>query len=816
MLTQKFSKTFDIGGGREVTIESGRLARQADGSVTVRQGNCVLLATVVATEEPKPGQSFFPLSVDYMEKFASAGRIPGSFFKREGRLNDYEVLTSRLVDRALRPLFPEDYFCEVQVIITLISSDPEIMPDAMACLAASAALAVSTVPIQEVISEVRVSRINGEYVINPTRSQMQQSDMDFIIAATEKNIMMVEGESKECSEEDLIKVIEIAHEAIRVQIKAQEELRALVGVGPKRDYPKPQHDEELRARVNALGEKRMAEIARANEPKAQRKELYKKVKEEVVAAIKAETALPEGGELPDVTKKLIGDYLNDLQYHTVRDMILNDRVRLDGRGLDQVRPLDMEVDVLPGPHGSALFTRGETQSLTTVTLGTPLDELLVESAAKSDYTKFLLHYNFPPFSTGEVKFLRAPGRREVGHGNLALRSLKQMMPGDEYSYTVRVVSDILESNGSSSMATVCAGCLALMDAGVPFKKHVSGVAMGLITKGDKFAVLTDILGDEDHLGDMDFKVTGTRDGICGVQMDIKVDGLSMDVMRQALEQARRGRMHILDAMEKCIPAARPDVKPHAPRTVKIYIDREFIGAVIGPGGKIIQQIQRETGTTINIEEINDQGEVAIFGAVKEGVDKALAWVKGIVEVPEEGGEYEGKVISIMPYGAFVEFMPGKQGLMHISEVSYKRLETLDGVLSEGEMIKVKLIGVDQKTGKFKLSRKALLPKPEGFVEQERRPDRGDRRDDRGGDRRDRRDDRGGDRRDRGDRRDDRGGDRRMERNDRREERREARSSDPRPQAEGGSNFSQESQQQQPSAEGQQPGNHSELGPDDLL
>jgi polyribonucleotide nucleotidyltransferase len=812
MLTQKFSRTFDIGGGREVTIESGRLARQADGAVTVRQGNCVLLATVVATEEPKPGQSFFPLSVDYMEKFASAGRIPGSFFKREGRLNDYEVLTSRLVDRALRPLFPEDYFCEVQVIITLVSSDPEIMPDAMACLAASAALAVSTVPIQEIISEARVSRINGEYIINPTRSQMLQSDMDFIVAATEKNIMMVEGESKECSEEDLIKVIELAHDAIRIQIKAQEELRALVGVGPKRDYPKPEQNEELRARIEEIGTPRMAEIARANLPKAQRKEAYKQAKEFVAAALKAEANLAEGEDLPESTKKHISNYMSDLQYHTVRDMILNDRIRLDGRGLDQVRPLDMEVDVLPGPHGSALFTRGETQSLTTVTLGTPLDELLVESAAKSEYTKFLLHYNFPPFSTGEVKFLRAASRREVGHGNLALRSLKQMMPGAEYSYTVRVVSDILESNGSSSMATVCAGCLALMDAGVPFKKHISGVAMGLITKGDKFAVLTDILGDEDHLGDMDFKVTGTRDGICGVQMDIKVDGLSMDVMRQALEQARRGRLHILDAMEQCMPAHREDVKPHAPRTVKIYIDREFIGAVIGPGGKIIQQIQRETGTTINIEEKNDQGEVAIFGAVKEGVEKALAWVKGIVEVPEEGGEYEGKVISIMPYGAFVEFMPGKQGLMHISEVSWKRLETLDGVLNEGDMIKVKLIGVDQKTGKFKLSRKVLMERPEGHVEDRReRSDRGDRRDDRGGDRGGFRDDR------RGDRRDDRGGDR-GEREGRREERRDFRGgNEARPQLEKNTNQPKEQQpEQQAQPEQPQQGGQSELGPDDML
>ena len=716
MLTQKFSKTFDIGEGREVTIETGRLARQADGSVTVKMGNSILLATVVATEEPKPGQEFFPLSVDYMEKFASAGRIPGSFFKREGKLSDYEVLISRLIDRALRPLFPEDYFCEVQVIVTLISSDPEVMPDALACLAASAALAVSTVPIQEIISEVRVSRIDGQFVINPTRSQMEQSDMDFIIAATEKNIMMVEGESKECSEEDLVKALEVAHEAIRKQIKAQEELRDMVGVGPKRDYPKPEVNEVLRQRVEDFAKEKIAEFSRANLPKAQRKEAYKNLYEELKETLAREANLPEGEEIDDNTKRLVKTYLGDLQYHVVRDMILDDKVRLDGRGLEDVRPLDMEVDILPTPHGAALFTRGETQSLTTVTLGTPLDELLVESAAKSEYSKFILHYNFPPFSTGEVKFLRGPGRREVGHGNLALRSLKQMMPGNDYPYTVRIVSDILESNGSSSMATVCAGSLALMDAGIPIPKHVAGVAMGLISKDGKFAVLTDILGDEDHLGDMDFKVTGTRDGICGIQMDIKVDGLSMEVMRQALEQARRGRLHILDAMYNCISEAREDVKPHAPRMVKIFIDREFIGAVIGPGGKIIQEIQRETGTTINLEEKNNQGEVSIFGTVKEGVDRALAWVKGIVAVPVEGEEYEATVKSIMPYGAFVEFLPGKQGLLHISEVSWKRLETLEGVLNEGDKVKVKLTGTDPKTGKFKLSRKVLLPKPEGHTE----------------------------------------------------------------------------------------------------
>ena len=726
MLTQKFSKTFDIGGGREVTLETGRLARQADGSVTVKMGNSILLATVVATEEPKPGQEFFPLSVDYMEKFASAGRIPGSFFKREGRLSDSEILISRLIDRALRPLFPEDYFCEVQVIVTLISSDSEVMPDALACLAASAALAVSNVPIQEIISEVRVSRINGDFVINPSRSQMEQSDMDFIIAATEKNIMMVEGEAKECSEEDLVKALEVAHEAIKIQIKAQEELRDMLGVGPKRDYPKPEVNEVLTKRVEELAKDKIAEFSKANLPKAQRKESYKNLYEEIKLTLAKEANLPEGEEIDDATKKLVKTYLGDLQYYVVRDMILNDKVRLDGRGLEDVRPLDMEIDILPTPHGAALFTRGETQSLTTVTLGTPLDELLVESAAKSEYSKFILHYNFPPFSTGEVKFLRGPGRREVGHGNLAQRSLKQMMPGGDYAYTVSIVSDILESNGSSSMATVCAGSLALMDAGVPIPKHVGGVAMGLISKGDQYAVLTDILGDEDHLGDMDFKVTGTRDGICGIQMDIKVDGLSMEVMRKALEQARRGRLHILDAMYNCIGEARPEVKPHAPRMVKMIIDREYIGAVIGPGGKVIQEIQRETGTTINIEEKNNQGEVSIFGTEKEKVEKAHNWVKGIVAVPTVGDEYEATVKSVMPYGAFVEFLPGKQGLLHISEVSWKRLETLDGVLNEGDKVKVKLTGTDPKTGKFKLSRKILLPKPEGQRDERPRENSGDR------------------------------------------------------------------------------------------
>jgi polyribonucleotide nucleotidyltransferase len=706
MLQQPFQSSFDLGNGRIVTIETGRLARQADGSVTVRQGNCIILATVCANKEPREGQDFFPLSVDYQEKFASAGRIPGSFFKREGRITDSEILISRLIDRALRPLFPEDYLCDVQVLVSLISSDPEVMPDSLACLAASAALAVSNIPIKEVISEVRVARVNGSFIVNPSRTELATADMDFMIGATAKNLMMVEGESKECIEADVVKALEIAHDAIRVQITAQEELRQKVGVEGKRDYTKPASNEEIQQKVNDFATERVYAISKAGSSKYDRSKAYDELKKEVVAMLGAE-ATPE-------QIKLAKKYYEDLKWDVVRNMILDDRIRLDGRSLDQVRPLNMEIDVLPTPHGSALFTRGETQSLTTITFGTPLDELLVESAAKSDYSKFILHYNFPPFSTGEVKPMRGPGRREVGHGNLALRSLKQMMPGNDYAYTVRVVSDILESNGSSSMATVCAGSLALMDAGVPIPKHVSGVAMGLITRATdgKYAILTDILGDEDHLGDMDFKVTGTRDGICGIQMDIKIDGLSMETMMAALEQARHGRLHILDQMYDCMPSYRPEVKPHAPRMQKLFIDKEFIGAVIGPQGKIIQEIQRETGTTINIEEVGNQGEVSVFSPAKEGLDRAVAWIKGIVAMPEVGDEYDSKVKSVMPYGAFVEFMPGKQGLLHISEVSWKRLETLDGILKEGDMVKVKLIGVDQKTGKFKLSRKVLMPKPD--------------------------------------------------------------------------------------------------------
>lgn len=754
MTPNPISVSFQMGDGREVSIETGRMARQADGAVVVRQGNAMLLATVVAAKEPRPGQSFFPLTVDYQEKYASAGRIPGSFFKREGRLSDTEVLISRLIDRALRPLFPDDYYCDVQVLVSLISSDPEVLPDSLACFAASAAMAVSDVPIQEIISEVRVARVNGEYVINPLRSQLKEADMDFIIAATEKNIMMVEGEAQECAEADVIKAIETAHEAIKQQIKAQIELRDKVGIKEKREVEAPYENEALAKRIEEFAAARILEVAKNASPKHERSNNLKQIREDFKSTL-AEDELTEDDE------PLVDKYFGKLEKKIIRNMVLETRKRLDGRQLDEVRQLTMEINPLPSPHGSALFTRGETQSLTTVTLGTPDDELLVETAATSDYTKFILHYNFPPFSTGETRPMRGPGRREVGHGNLAKRSLEQMMPKNEdFPYTVRIVSDILESNGSSSMATVCAGSLALMDAGVPFPKHVGGVAMGMISDSDRYAILTDILGDEDHLGDMDFKVTGTRDGICGIQMDIKIDGLSMSVLSEALEQARKGRLHILDGMYDTIGESNADIKPHAPRIERMEIDREYIGAVIGPGGKIIQEIQRETDTTISIEEVDNKGVVKIFCSDKQKLDKAVAWIKGIVAEPEIGETYEGKVKSIVPFGAFIEFMPGKEGLLHISEVSWKRLENLEGVLAEGDSVKIKLIGTDPKSGKLRLSRKVLMPKPEGYVEPEKRERRGgDRRDDRRG---------GGDRRrdnNRGDRRDDRrgGGDRRDDR-----------------------------------------------------
>jgi polyribonucleotide nucleotidyltransferase len=715
MLSQPKSVKFEINPGQEIFIETGKLARQSDGAVTIRQGNCILLATVVANKDPKDGQDFFQLSVDYQEKFASAGRIPGSFFKREARLNDYEILTSRLIDRALRPLFPEDYLCDVQVLISLISSDENVMPDSLACLAASAALAVSNIPIKEIISEVRIAKIDGKFVINPSKAELAKCELEFIIAATEKNLMMVEGEAKECSEEELVQCLEIAHEAIRKQIKAQAELRKIVGITEVRDYKKPEQDEAIREKVYAYAKAKVDTIARLGSAKHERSDAFSALKKEIIEHL--------GTEITDLQKKLAGKYYEDLKWEVVRDMMVDSRIRLDGRQLDEVRPLAMEIGPLPTPHGSSLFTRGETQSLTTVTLGTKLDELMQETAASAEYAKFFLHYNFPPFSTGEVKMMRGVGRREVGHGNLAMRSLKQMLPDSTvFPYTLRVVSDILESNGSSSMATVCAGSLALMDAGVPIPKHVSGVAMGLISREDgKYAILTDILGDEDHLGDMDFKVTGTRDGICGVQMDIKVDGLSMDIMREALSQARKGRLHILDAMYECTPAARADVKPHAPRMVKIIIDKEFIGAVIGPGGKIIQEMQRTTGATINIEEVGNHGEVSIFSANKESLDAAVRWINGIVAVPEIGDEYEGVVKGVKEFGAFVEFMPGKQGLLHISEISWKRLETMEGIFNEGDTVKVKLIGLDPKTGKFKLSHKALLPRPEQAPREDRGP-----------------------------------------------------------------------------------------------
>ena len=715
MLSQPKSVKFEINPGQEVFIETGKLARQADGAVTVRQGNCILLATVVANKDPKEGQDFFPLSVDYQEKFASAGRIPGSFFKREARLNDYEILTSRLIDRALRPLFPEDYLCDVQVLISLVSSDVNVMPDSLACLAASAALAVSNIPIKEIISEVRISRLDGKFIINPSKEQLLKSDLEFLIAATDKNLMMVEGEAKECSEEELVQCLEIAHEAIRKQIKAQAELRKIVGITEVRDYKKPEQDEAIKTKVYAFAKAKVNAIAELGSAKHERSDAFSALKKEIIEHL--------GTEITDLQKKLAGKYYEDLKWEVVRDMMVDKRIRLDGRQLDQVRPLAMEVDPLPTPHGSSLFTRGETQSLTTVTLGTKLDELMQETAASAEYTKFFLHYNFPPFSTGEVKMMRGVGRREVGHGNLAMRSLKQMLPDTtSFPYTLRVVSDVLESNGSSSMATVCAGSLALMDAGVPMPKHVSGVAMGLISREDgKYAILTDILGDEDHLGDMDFKVTGTRDGICGVQMDIKVDGLSMDIMREALSQAKKGRLHILDAMYECMPAARADVKPHAPRMVKLIIDKEYIGAVIGPGGKIIQEMQRTTGATINIEEVGNQGEVSIFSANKDSLDAAVKWINGIVAVPEIGDEYDGVVKGVKEFGAFVEFMPGKQGLLHISEISWSRLETMEGIYNEGDVVKVKLVGLDPKTGKFKLSHKALLPRPEQAPRENRGP-----------------------------------------------------------------------------------------------
>ncbi|WP_439882810.1 polyribonucleotide nucleotidyltransferase [Pontibacter sp. MBLB2868] len=706
------NKTILLPDGREITIETGKLAKQADGSVVVKMGNTMLLAAVVSNKEAREGVDFLPLSVDYQEKFASSGKIPGGFLKREARLSDYEVLVSRLVDRILRPIFPEDYHAETQMTIHLISADTEIMPDALAALAASAALAVSDIPFNGPISEVRVARIDGQLIINPTRTDLERADIDLMVGASYDSVAMVEGEMNEVSEAEMLEAIQFAHEAIKVQCKAQMELTELVGKQQKREYSHEIHDEELRAKVREATYTQTYEVAkRGSANKADRKEGFAAVLDAFIASL---------GEDHTYDMGLIKTYYHDVEKEAVRNMILNDRVRLDGRALDQIRPIWTEVNYLPATHGSAIFTRGETQSLTTVTLGTKLDEQLIDSAMVSGTSKFLLHYNFPAFSTGEVRPNRGPGRREIGHGNLALRALKKVLPAEsENPYTIRIVSDILESNGSSSMATVCAGSLALMDAGVPVKGAVSGIAMGLITdeQTGKFAVLSDILGDEDHLGDMDFKVAGTKNGITACQMDIKVQGLSHEIMTQALEQAHAGRMHILNEMSKTLAEPNADYKPHTPRSFNIVIDKEFIGAVIGPGGKVIQQIQKDTGATIIIEEKNEKGHVNIFASNQEAMDSAISKIKGIVAQPEIGEVYIGKVKSIQPYGAFVEFMPGKDGLLHISEIKHERLESMDGVLEIGEEVKVKLIDVDKKTGKFKLSRKAILPKPEASQQQ---------------------------------------------------------------------------------------------------
>jgi polyribonucleotide nucleotidyltransferase len=679
-------------------------------------GDCMLLATVVSNKEAKEGADFLPLSVDYQEKYASVGRFPGGFFKREARLSEYEILISRLVDRALRPLFPDDYHADTQVMITLISADKNFAPDCLAGLAASAALTLTDIPFNGPIAEVRVARIEGKFKINPTISETATADIDLIVAGSEHNIMMVEGEMSEVSEAEMLEAIKVAHEAIKKLCKFQLELaEAAGGKKPFRVYSHEINEAELKEAIHkATYDKVYAAAKLCNPNKAERKEAFEAIEKEYLETIpEEERELKEG---------LVKKYFHDVVYDAVRNMILHDSIRLDGRKTTDIRPIWSEVGYLPSTHGSAIFTRGETQSLTTVTLGTKLDEQMIDGAMFEGYNKFMLHYNFPAFSTGEVKPNRGLGRREVGHGNLAMRSLKKVLPGEnENPYTVRVVSDILESNGSSSMATVCAGSLALMDSGVKIKSAVSGIAMGLISDGKgKFAVLSDILGDEDHLGDMDFKVTGTRKGICACQMDLKVEGLPYEVMLQALDQAKKGRLHILDEMDKTISQPAADYKPHAPRIEKMRVPKEFIGAIIGPGGKIIQEMQRETNTVITIEEVGNEGLIEIASADKASIEKAIAKIRGIASVPEVGTVYEGKVKNIMAFGAFVEILPGKDGLLHISEISHERLATMDNVFKEGEIIKVKLIEVDSKTGKLKLSRKALLPKPEKSERPERK------------------------------------------------------------------------------------------------
>lgn len=738
-------KSITLRDGRVIEIETGKLAKQADGSVVVRMGNTMLLATVCCAKEAKEDVDFMPLSVEYKEKFAAAGRYPGGFMKREGRASDYEILIARLIDRALRPLFPDDFHAEVFVTVNLISAEKDIQPDALAGLAASAALAVSDIPFNGPISEVRVARVNGQLMINPTFSQMEGADIDIMVAATCDNIMMVEGEMKEVSEKDMLEAIKFAHEEIKIQCQAQLELMQEVGKVEKRAYCHERNDEELREAVRTYCYDKCYAIAKAGTAKHERGEAFDALREEFLAT------LPE--EERDEKAPLVARYYHDVEKEAMRRMILDEGVRLDGRNTTQIRPIWTEVDYLPCAHGSAIFTRGETQSLTTVTLGTKLDMKELDEVLVQGTEQFVLHYNFPPFSTGEARPQRGIGRREVGHGNLAFRALKPMVPvGAENPYAVRVVSDILESNGSSSMATVCAGTLALMDAGVKIKKPVSGIAMGLISdaKSGKYAILSDILGDEDHLGDMDFKVTGSVDGITATQMDIKVDGLSYEVLEKALEQARQGRLHIMGEMMKTISEPREDYKPHVPRIVQIVIPGEFIGAVIGTGGKVIQDIQKTTGTTITITEENEMGIVDIFGENKESMDAALKRIKDITTVPEVGETYHGKVVSILEFGAFVEILPGKEGLLHISELDYTKVEKVEDVLKVGDEVDVKLLEIDGKSGKMRLSRRALMEKPEGWVEPVRKPrPEGERRNN---DRRNDRGERRGERTERGERR----------------------------------------------------------------
>lgn len=725
-------KTVELPDGRTISIETGKLAKQADGAVMLTMGNTMLLATVCAAKDAVPGTDFMPLQVEYREKFAAAGRFPGGFTKREGKASDYEILTCRLVDRALRPLFPGNFHAEVYVNVILYSADGVDMPDALAGFAASAALAVSDIPFEGPISEVRVARVNGEYVVNPTFAQLEEADMDIMVGATEENIMMVEGEMKEVSETDLLNALKVAHEAIKPMCRLQKELEKEAGKEVKREYCHEVNDEDLREECKKACYDAAYRIAQeGNRDKHAREDAFMEIRENFKLAYAEAHADMTEDELAE-KNALIDRYYHDVERDAMRRCVLDEGKRLDGRATTDIRPIWCEVSPLPGPHGSAIFTRGETQSLSTCTLGTKLDEKIVDDVLDQSKMRFLLHYNFPPFSTGEAKAQRGVGRREIGHGHLAWRGLKGQIPAD-YPYTVRVVSDILESNGSSSMATVCAGTLALMDAGVPMKNPVSGIAMGLIKNPgeDKYAVLSDILGDEDHLGDMDFKTTGTLKGLTATQMDIKCDGLSYEILEKALMQAKEGREYILGKLTECMPAPRAELKPHVPRIEQITIPKEFIGAVIGPGGKIIQGMQEETGAVITIEEVDGVGIVQVSGANKGVIDAAIGKIKAIVAVPEVGEVYDGVVRSVMPYGAFVEFMQGRDGLLHISEIDWKRLETMEeSGLKEGDKIQVKLVDIDEKTGKFKLSRRVLLEKPEGYVERparRERPDRGERR-----------------------------------------------------------------------------------------